>query len=29
MSRAGVPFFVAANGVWLTGRVGVEYIEEL
>ena len=29
MSRAGVPFFVSANGVWLTERVGTEYIEEL
>ena len=29
MSRAGLVFFVSANGVWLTEAVGVGYIERL
>ncbi|MBK8167924.1 MAG: RNA 2'-phosphotransferase [bacterium] len=28
MARAGTPFFLSANGVWLTEGVGVGFIEE-
>ncbi|MCD7956446.1 MAG: RNA 2'-phosphotransferase [Lachnospiraceae bacterium] len=29
MSRDGIPFYISANGVWLTEYVGVEYLGEV
>lgn len=29
MSREGIPFYLSANGVWLTEYVGAEYLEEM